>query len=182
MKSRRDAVERIDAYGVPAAAPCQRSEFRRRERATLRIYRAARKNFAVIAACRAVSGTAWMAAAARHGACFFLSHKERRASLHCRATMARESSMTVNSREWLVFVAIVASAIVLQIRQYTLDAKSAAAPPSAVARVTQEQICDPREGRASARVLPATCENMGGERRIDRRAGPPREARPRAWV
>lgn len=87
--------------------------------------------------------------------------------------------MTVNSREWLVFVAIVASAIVVQIRQYILDAKDAAAPPAPVAR---EQVCDPREERANARVLPATCEHMGEERRIDRRAGLPREARPRVWV
>ena len=62
--------------------------------------------------------------------------------------------MTVSTRECLVFVAIVTSAIVLQVRQHSLDESLAATP----ARSTHEGLCNPALSAMRTAPLRASCE------------------------
>ncbi|SAL43736.1 hypothetical protein [Caballeronia humi] len=79
--------------------------------------------------------------------------------------------MKIDHRELLVFVAIVSSAIVMQIRQHALDTQEEAP------EVRVEQMCEPPDTARTLQVVPATCE-----RPIDRRSAVPRAGCTRVWV
>lgn len=63
-------------------------------------------------------------------------------------------AMTINTRELLVFVAIVTSAIVLQVRQHGIDESLAAAH----AQSTHEGLCNPAASALRNGPLGASCE------------------------
>lgn len=63
-------------------------------------------------------------------------------------------AMTVNTRELLVFVAIITSAIVLQVRQHGIDESLAAAH----AQSTHEGLCNPAASALGNGPLGASCE------------------------
>jgi hypothetical protein len=61
------------------------------------------------------------------------------------------------NREFLLFVAIVASAITLHVREQMIDARPAPASPDAQSQVSR--LCEPAQASADkARVLPADCD------------------------
>jgi len=62
--------------------------------------------------------------------------------------------MTVKTREFLVFVAIVTSAIVLQVRQHGIDERLAAEH----AQSTHEGLCNPATSALKNSPLRASCE------------------------
>ncbi|MDB5833938.1 MAG: hypothetical protein JWR14_3768 [Caballeronia sp.] len=62
--------------------------------------------------------------------------------------------MTVSTRECLVFVAIVTSAIVLQVRQHNMDESLVATP----VRSTHEGLCNPAVSALRSGPLRASCE------------------------
>jgi hypothetical protein len=63
-------------------------------------------------------------------------------------------TMTVSTREYLLFVAIVTSAIVLQVRQHNMDERLADAP----VRSTHEGLCNPAVSALKTGPLRASCE------------------------
>jgi len=87
-----------------------------------------------------------------------LAGKERQVCGTCFAPGLQKAnlgeSMPVNTRECLVFVAIVASAIVFQVRQHSVDETLPAAP----ARSTHEGLCDPAVSALRTGPLSASCE------------------------
>jgi hypothetical protein len=62
-------------------------------------------------------------------------------------------TMTINAREFLVFVAIVASAIVLQVRQHNDEGSAAVRTQS-----THEALCNPATSALRNGPLRASCE------------------------
>jgi hypothetical protein len=63
-------------------------------------------------------------------------------------------AMAVSTRECLVFVAIVTSAIALQVRQHNMDESLVAAP----VRSTHEGLCNPAVSALRTGPLRASCE------------------------
>ncbi|CAN7241598.1 hypothetical protein [Caballeronia sp. LjRoot31] len=82
--------------------------------------------------------------------------------------------MPVNTREFLVFVAIVTSAIVLQVRQHEIDGSLAAA----YAQSTHKGLCNPAASALMNGPLRASCESANGVRGTSA----PSRARVQLWV
>lgn len=61
--------------------------------------------------------------------------------------------MTLNTREFLVFVAIVTSAIVMQVRQHSVEGLTAAHVQS-----THQGLCNPAASASKSGPVPASCE------------------------
>jgi hypothetical protein len=74
--------------------------------------------------------------------------------------------MRINYRELLVFVAIVTSALVMQVRQHMTQTPGA---PS-----IQRETCDPAAESRSAGLLRATCDTPRHRQPIDGRGALPR--------
>ncbi|WP_213762620.1 hypothetical protein [Caballeronia sp. dw_19] len=80
--------------------------------------------------------------------------------------------MTVNTREFLVFIAIVTSAIVLQVRQHEIDGSLA------VAQSTHKGLCNPAASALMNGPQRASCESTNDMRGTSA----PSRARVQLWV
>src|SRR3569833_912278 len=91
------------------------------------------------------------------------------------ATTTGRNIMKIRSAEWLVAVAIVSSASVLQIREHMQPHDSAAASTSASAQAAPSTCEGSRKG-----VMPASCEPTRDQRPADHAPSPQRGAA-RIW-
>jgi hypothetical protein len=97
-----------------------------------------------------------------------------RALLKDRQKLNVGEAMTVNTHEFLVFVAIVTSAIVLQVRQHGIGESLAAAH----AQLTHEGLCTPAASALRNGPLRASCEPANDVRGTSAQPG----VRVQLWV
>jgi hypothetical protein len=89
--------------------------------------------------------------------------------------------MSINYRELLVFVAIVTAALVMQVRQHTMDVRDSPGEAQST-RPVERETCDSADERHSTRLLRATCAMPREEQPVDERSTMPRARRDPLFV
>ncbi|MDR5749982.1 MULTISPECIES: hypothetical protein [unclassified Caballeronia] len=89
--------------------------------------------------------------------------------------------MSINFRELLIFVAIVTAALVMQVRQHTMDMRDSRGEAQST-RPVEGKACDSAGERHSTHLLRATCHMPREEQPVDERNAMPRARRDPLFV